>query len=108
MNAEFLKKLTKHTDLLAAGAVVLVVSMMVVPLPPFLLDLFITINISVALSVVVATMYLNKALEFSSFPALLLIQHDSIRTRSRHCPHSSPPASADPARKRRVFPAKCR
>jgi flagellar biosynthesis protein FlhA len=73
MNAEILKKLTKHTDLLAAGAVVLVVSMMIVPLPPMLLDLFITINISVALSVVVATMYLNKALEFSSFPSLLLL-----------------------------------
>src|SRR5690349_12361281 len=72
MNSAMIKKLTKHTDLLAAGAVVLVVSMMVVPLPPFLLDLFITINISVALSVVVATMYLNKALEFSSFPSLLL------------------------------------
>jgi flagellar biosynthesis protein FlhA len=73
MNSESIKKLTKHTDLLAAGAVVLVVSMMIVPLPPMLLDLFITINISVALSVVVATMYLNKALEFSSFPSLLLL-----------------------------------
>jgi flagellar biosynthesis protein FlhA len=73
MNTELIKKLTKHTDLLAAAAVVLVVAMMVVPLPPLLLDLFITINISVALSVVVATMYLNKALEFSSFPSLLLL-----------------------------------
>jgi flagellar biosynthesis protein FlhA len=73
MNADMIKKLTKHTDLLAAGAVVLVVAMMVVPLPPMLLDLFITINISVALAVVVATMYLNKALEFSSFPSLLLL-----------------------------------
>jgi flagellar biosynthesis protein FlhA len=73
MNADMIKKLTKHTDLLGAGAVVLVVAMMVVPLPPMLLDLFITINISVALAVVVATMYLNKALEFSSFPSLLLL-----------------------------------
>jgi flagellar biosynthesis protein FlhA len=73
MNAETLKKLTKHTDLLAAGAVVLVVVMMVVPLPPFLLDIFITLNISAALAVVVSTMYLNKALEFSAFPSLLLL-----------------------------------
>jgi flagellar biosynthesis protein FlhA len=73
MNADLIKKLTKHTDLLAAGAVVLVVAMMIVPLPSTLLDLFITINISVALAVVVATMYLNKALEFSSFPSLLLL-----------------------------------
>jgi flagellar biosynthesis protein FlhA len=73
MNTDLLKKLTKHTDLLAAGAVVLVVVMMVVPLPPMLLDLFITINISVALAIVVATMYLTKALDFSSFPSLLLL-----------------------------------
>ena len=73
MNAASLQKLTKHTDLLAAGAVVLVVVMMVVPLPPMLLDLFITMNISAALAIVVSTMYLNKALEFSSFPSLLLL-----------------------------------
>ena len=73
MNAASFQKLTKHTDLLAAGAVVLVVVMMVVPLPPLLLDLFITMNISAALAIVVATMYLNKALEFSSFPSLLLL-----------------------------------
>ena len=69
MNAASFQKLTKHTDLLAAGAVVLVVVMMVVPLPPMLLDLFITMNISAALAIVVSTMYLNKALEFSSFPS---------------------------------------
>src|SRR4029079_15295792 len=73
MNAASLQKLTKHTDLLAAGAVVLVVVMLVVPLPPALLDLFITMNISAALAIVVSTMYLNKALEFSSFPSLLLL-----------------------------------
>ncbi|HZC29676.1 MAG TPA: flagellar biosynthesis protein FlhA, partial [Gaiellaceae bacterium] len=73
MNAETLKKITKHTDLLAAGAVVLVVVMMVVPLPPLLLDIFITLNISAALAVVVSTMYLTKALEFSAFPSLLLL-----------------------------------
>src|ERR671921_674355 len=73
MNPAMLQKLSKHTDLLAAGGVVLVVVMMVVPLPPMLLDLFITLNISAALAIVVSTMYLNKALEFSAFPSLLLL-----------------------------------
>jgi flagellar biosynthesis protein FlhA len=68
-----LKKLSKHTDLLAAGAIVLVVVMMVVPLPPFLLDLFITLNISLGLAIVIATLYLPRALDFSSFPSLLLL-----------------------------------
>src|ERR671916_144186 len=68
-----LKKLGQYSDLIAAGAVVLVVVMMIVPLPPVLLDLFITLNISIALAIVVATLYLPKALDFSAFPSLLLL-----------------------------------
>ena len=61
----------------AAGAVVLVVVMMVIPLPPFLLDLFITLNISAALVIVVATLYLPRALDFSSFPSAAAA-HDAV------------------------------
>jgi flagellar biosynthesis protein FlhA len=63
----------KHTDLLAAVGVVLVVTMLVIPLPSALIDLMITLNISGALAIVVATMYINKALDFSAFPTLLLL-----------------------------------
>jgi flagellar biosynthesis protein FlhA len=73
MNESTLQKLLKHTDLVAAVAVVVVVTMLIVPLPSMLLDLFITINISAALAVVIATMYLQKPLEFSAFPSLLLL-----------------------------------
>ncbi|HEX8713954.1 MAG TPA: flagellar biosynthesis protein FlhA, partial [Solirubrobacteraceae bacterium] len=70
---ERVKALLKHTDLLAAVAVVVVVTMLVVPLPPMLLDLLITLNISAALTIVVATMYFGKPLEFAAFPSLLLL-----------------------------------
>jgi flagellar biosynthesis protein FlhA len=73
MNSDLARRLLKHTDLLAAVAVVMVVTMLVVPLPPMLLDLLITVNISTALTVVVATMYLSKALDFAAFPSLLLL-----------------------------------
>ena len=73
MTEQSLRKLLKHTDLLAAVGVVMVVTMLVIPLPPALLDFCITLNISGALAIVVATMYINKALEFSSFPTLLLL-----------------------------------
>jgi flagellar biosynthesis protein FlhA len=66
-------RLTKHTDLLAAGAVVMVVMMMIIPLPPMLVDLCISLNISAALAIVVTTLYLPSALDFSSFPSLLLL-----------------------------------
>src|SRR6201993_4629346 len=73
MKENTIEKLLKHTDLVAAVAVVVVVTMLIVPLPSMLLDLFITINIAAALAVVVATMYLNKALDFAAFPSLLLL-----------------------------------
>ncbi|MGZ4304774.1 MAG: FHIPEP family type III secretion protein, partial [Solirubrobacteraceae bacterium] len=73
MNQDTMKKLLKHSDLLAAVGIVVVVTMLVVPLPPMILDLFITMNISAALAVAVATMYLQRPLDFSVFPSLLLL-----------------------------------
>ena len=73
MNSPLLKKLLGQTDLLAALGVVLIVVMLVIPLPPMLLDFFITLNISAAIAIVVATLYLNRALDFASFPSLLLL-----------------------------------
>ena len=49
-----MQRLLRHTDLLAAVSVVLVVTMLVVPLPSALLDLMITINIAAALTIVAA------------------------------------------------------
>jgi flagellar biosynthesis protein FlhA len=73
MNEQSIRRLLKHTDLVAALAVVVIVTMLIIPLPSMLLDLFITLNIAAALAVVVATMYLKKALDFSAFPSLLLL-----------------------------------
>jgi len=67
------RRLMKHSDLAAAIGIVAVVLMMIVPLPTFLLDFLITINITTALVVVVATMYIPKAVDFAAFPALLLL-----------------------------------
>jgi flagellar biosynthesis protein FlhA len=73
VNANGLRRMLRHTDLLAAVAVVLVVTMLVVPLPSELLSLLITLNIAGALTIVCATMYLGKALDFAAFPSLLLL-----------------------------------
>jgi flagellar biosynthesis protein FlhA len=71
--SSLLNRLGKHTDLLAAGGVVLIVVMLVIPLPPQLLDVFIALNIAAALAILTATIYLPRALDFSVFPTLLLI-----------------------------------
>src|SRR3954469_6676815 len=71
--SNMMQKIGKYTDLIAAAVVVLVVVMMIIPLPAVLLDLLITLNIACALAIVVTTLYVPRALDFSAFPALLLL-----------------------------------
>ena len=52
--------------------VILILSMMVLPLPPFLLDLLFTFNIALSIMVLLVSMYTMKALDFAAFPAVLL------------------------------------
>ena len=51
----------------------LMLSMMVVPLPPWLLDVLFTFNISLALIVLLVSIYTAKPLSFSVFPVVLLL-----------------------------------
>jgi flagellar biosynthesis protein FlhA len=53
--------------------VFLILAMMVLPLPPFLLDLFFTFNIALALIVLMVAAYTRKPLEFAAFPTVLLL-----------------------------------
>jgi flagellar biosynthesis protein FlhA len=52
--------------------VMTVLAMMVLPLPAFLLDVFFTFNISLSLVILLAVMYVRRALEFGTFPTVLL------------------------------------
>jgi flagellar biosynthesis protein FlhA len=66
-------KLTKHSDILVALAIITIVVMMVIPLPAGVLDLFLTLNITIALTVVMVAIYNVEPLDFSVFPSLLLM-----------------------------------
>jgi len=52
--------------------VMIVIAMMVLPLPAFLLDLFFSFNISLSLTILLAVIYVRRALEFATFPTVLL------------------------------------
>jgi flagellar biosynthesis protein FlhA len=52
--------------------IIMILSMMVLPLPPFLLDILFTFNIAMAVMVLLVSMYTMKALDFAAFPAVLL------------------------------------
>ena len=53
--------------------VVAILAMMVLPLPAWLLDVFFTINISVALMVMMVAAYMLRPLDFAAFPSVLLL-----------------------------------
>jgi flagellar biosynthesis protein FlhA len=53
--------------------VVLLLAMMVLPLPPFMLDFLFTFNISLSLIILLAAVYIRKPLEFGVFPTVLLV-----------------------------------
>jgi flagellar biosynthesis protein FlhA len=53
--------------------VVLIIVMMVVPLPSLLIDLLLAINITAALLIVLVSMNVGRPLDFSAFPAILLV-----------------------------------
>jgi flagellar biosynthesis protein FlhA len=53
--------------------IVLILAMMVLPLPPFALDLFFTFNIAISVIVMLVAMNVMKPLDFSIFPTVLLV-----------------------------------
>ncbi|MEU4427874.1 flagellar biosynthesis protein FlhA [Actinoplanes sp. NPDC024001] len=63
----------KLSKLAVPVGVIGIIIMMVVPLPTFLLDLLIAVNITVALLVLLVSMFVQKPLDFAVFPALLLV-----------------------------------
>lgn len=73
---QFLKrfeKYTKNVDLLMAITLFAILGVMLVPLPPFLLDIALTLSLASSIMILLVALYTQKALDFSVFPSLLLI-----------------------------------
>ena len=68
-----LSKLAKYSDIVVALGIITIIIMMIIPLPPFLLDLLLSLNITFALVIIMVAVYNIEPLDFSVFPSLLLI-----------------------------------
>jgi flagellar biosynthesis protein FlhA len=53
--------------------IIMILAMMVLPLPPFILDVFFTFNIAVSIIVLMVSLYTRNPLDFAVFPTILLI-----------------------------------
>ena len=66
-NNALISKLNKFSDVMLALGVVMIVMMMIIPLPPFLLDLLLALNITLSLTIVMISIYNAAPLHFSVF-----------------------------------------
>jgi flagellar biosynthesis protein FlhA len=66
-------RLARRSDLAAPIFVMIVLVVMVLPLPAFMLDLLITLNITLSLVILMVGMYVPRPKEFSSYPSVLLV-----------------------------------
>ncbi|MCP5195778.1 MAG: flagellar biosynthesis protein FlhA [Gammaproteobacteria bacterium] len=57
----------------APALMIIILAMVVIPMPPFALDVFFTFNIALALVVLLASIYSERPLDFTAFPTILLI-----------------------------------
>jgi flagellar biosynthesis protein FlhA len=65
--------LIKNTDIVVAFGVIGIILMIILPMPTALLDIFLTLNISASLIILLLTLFATDALQFAVFPSLLLI-----------------------------------
>src|SRR5438093_9359564 len=65
--------LTQFSDLILVACVGAMVGMMIIPLPTWLLDILLTVNITIAVTLLMVSIYISGATQIASYPTLLLI-----------------------------------
>ncbi|MBR2430300.1 flagellar biosynthesis protein FlhA [bacterium] len=73
MELSKLSNILKNNDIVLAIGLVVIVCMMIIPLPAPLLDILLTVNISLAVVILLVCLYTQEPLDYSSFPTVLLI-----------------------------------
>lgn len=64
---------TKYSDVFLAALVVSVVGLMIIPLPTWLIDVMLTLNIAFGITILLAVVYITHAIRLAAFPSILLL-----------------------------------
>jgi type III secretion protein V len=68
-----LNMINKSSDLILAGWIIAVIVMIILPVPPPIIDLSITFNLTAAVALLMVALYIPSAIHLSMFPSLLLV-----------------------------------
>lgn len=72
-SADIASKLARFNDIGVAGAILLTIGMLIIPIPDWVLDFGIALNLALAVVIVLITATITEPLDFSVFPSLLLL-----------------------------------
>jgi type III secretion protein V len=70
---DFTQILNRYSDIALAVAVVAVIGMMMVPLPTFMLDALLVLNIAIAVTMLMISIYIANPLKLSAYPTIILV-----------------------------------
>lgn len=68
-----MKIFTQGPDVLAAVGILMILVVMIVPVPPIILDLLLALSLAFSVMIMLVSLYTKKPLDFSTFPSVLLI-----------------------------------
>jgi flagellar biosynthesis protein FlhA len=71
--ANILNRIGLSRDLALAGSVIAIIAMLILPMPGWLLDLGLALSITIAVMILMTALFIEKPLELSAFPTILLI-----------------------------------
>ncbi len=71
--ALYYSKIYKYSDFVFVLLILAILASMILPIPPFFLDILLTFSITFSLVILMTTVYVKHPLELSSFPSLLLL-----------------------------------
>ena len=72
-SSKFLSLLTRSSDVILAAFVITIIGMIIIPVPPTVIDIMIAVNMSVSICLLMVALYIQKAVHLSIFPSILLV-----------------------------------
>lgn len=69
----FLKEYKNHLDIIFAIAVLAIIAILIFPVPAWLMDVLLSVSISVSVLILTTVLFIDRSLDFNSFPSVLLV-----------------------------------
>ncbi|MCB1072531.1 MAG: type III secretion system export apparatus subunit SctV [Chlamydiales bacterium] len=72
-SSKFLSLISRSSDVILAAFVITIIGMIIIPVPPTVIDIMIAVNMSVSICLLMVALYIQKAVHLSIFPSILLV-----------------------------------